>query len=533
MDSIKTLLNTKLKQKLLFASSISMMLLGISLTTGYGLHSLSERYYFTSKEISGIHLTKDLFKVVIIMQKIRGLYALQSLAPSIKQKDELELEIKNLRLLQQDPAWLNGKKESLKQLFELDREQLSSMIHHLIENKKFSTQTHIIDQLFTLIQDALDSSNLILDPEAESYYLMHISLQDIPSYIKILAEIRGQVSGKVSIIDGSTNPYSNTEELLAHAHALKVVLDNSLRYLDKLSSINPTYDKLNNDTAKILINAKTKLHNLHQQSLNSDNLNPSQTFHEMTAYINKLYAHQNALLVKFDNYLTNRLYDLKLKILFSITSFIFVVCFYIFITYRYYKNQKESNEALEALSLTDPLTGLSNRRHFDLVSQNEALRAKRDKCGFVVGMLDVDYFKKLNDFYGHDYGDICLKKIAKELKSIFKRPGDHVFRIGGEEFCFLIRSDSEQVALGFAEKVRHNIEQLNITHLKGVVGKVVTVSIGLVYKEFASEDSSIEESSVQNLLKKADTALYQAKENGRNQCVLYPNNVPEKTQKKE
>ncbi|MCB1935716.1 MAG: diguanylate cyclase, partial [Nitrosomonas sp.] len=101
------------------------------------------------------------------------------------------------------------------------------------------------------------------------------------------------------------------------------------------------------------------------------------------------------------------------------------------------KQLRQANARLESLSITDDLTGLSNRRHFNNVFALEIKRARREKTSAALLIIDIDFFKKINDNYGHSMGDKTLIKVGQALKKLCKRPGDYAFRLGGEEFCVI------------------------------------------------------------------------------------------------
>ena len=128
-------------------------------------------------------------------------------------------------------------------------------------------------------------------------------------------------------------------------------------------------------------------------------------------------------------------------------------------------------------------------------------------------MLDIDYFKGYNDHYGHLKGDITLKEVSKAMQETLKRPGDYLFRLGGEEFGVLISDINEEKAYHMAEKIRHNVQALNIEHKQSKSSKYVTISIGLVTlipNQFSEPEQ---------ILHKADENLYNAKAEGRNRVV--------------
>jgi len=172
----------------------------------------------------------------------------------------------------------------------------------------------------------------------------------------------------------------------------------------------------------------------------------------------------------------------------------------------------------EKLSTTDALTSLYNRRHFNDVLTREINRANREESKLCFIMIDVDFFKKYNDAYGHQAGDEVLASVAKAIKKDLHRGSDFAFRLGGEEFGILFSAQNETKAFEYADKIRTNVEELKIEHSNSQVGEYITISLGLLYVDFSQE--KIDEHGFYTM---ADDALYQAKGNGRNQVVMYEN----------
>ena len=169
----------------------------------------------------------------------------------------------------------------------------------------------------------------------------------------------------------------------------------------------------------------------------------------------------------------------------------------------------------EALSVTDELTSLSNRRHFNNLFPQEIARAEREQKTFVLMIIDVDYFKSYNDNYGHQQGDIVLQQIARVLQDTLRRAGDFAFRIGGEEFAVIVTVENNADAVVITENLRSSVEGLGLAHEHSEVASVVTISIG-VKTHHCGGDQPAQTDLIYRL---ADDALYQAKENGRNQVV--------------
>ncbi|MCU9614747.1 diguanylate cyclase [Caldibacillus lycopersici] len=182
------------------------------------------------------------------------------------------------------------------------------------------------------------------------------------------------------------------------------------------------------------------------------------------------------------------------------------------------EKEKELNDTikvLQYLSYTDELTGIPNRRYFSERLISEWKIAKRQKLSLSALMIDIDYFKQFNDFYGHLHGDDCLIQIANVLKDTVHKAGAFIARYGGEEFIVLLPNTEETEVVAIGEMLLTNVRQLNIPNVTAQGDTpYVTISVGcatlLPNDRLAPED----------LIHRADQALYKAKENGRNQVVV-------------
>jgi two-component system, sensor histidine kinase LadS len=174
-----------------------------------------------------------------------------------------------------------------------------------------------------------------------------------------------------------------------------------------------------------------------------------------------------------------------------------------------------SNRQLLRLNVTDGLTGLFNRRHFDETMAKKWQHAISEHHDLAVMMLDIDYFKLYNDHYGHQAGDECLKAVAQAIAGCIPQPQHLVARYGGEEFVVVLVAHSGDAALAVANAICHHLEQTALPHIKSPLERV-SVSIGVASIAPQPKDSS------QQLVKMADDALYHAKRQGRNRAVLAP-----------
>ena len=185
-------------------------------------------------------------------------------------------------------------------------------------------------------------------------------------------------------------------------------------------------------------------------------------------------------------------------------------------TVRDITERKRMEEALLEISQKDGLTGLYNRRHFDETLEAELKRASRGRSPSPLSLIliDIDYFKPFNDTYGHQEGDDCLVQVGAALKKVVRRPGDLVARYGGEEMVIVLPNMDSKGAEQVAEQMRKRVKALRIPHEGSRCDEHVTISLGVatMYPEISSSAAAI--------IKKADEALYEAKEGGRNRVVI-------------
>jgi diguanylate cyclase (GGDEF)-like protein len=174
-----------------------------------------------------------------------------------------------------------------------------------------------------------------------------------------------------------------------------------------------------------------------------------------------------------------------------------------------------ANRELEKLSRQDGLTGIANRRYFDSYLVSELRRGARERQSLSLILSDVDHFKAFNDCYGHQAGDDCLRRVAAALSSAGRRPADLAARYGGEEFAMVLPGTVVEGAVDVAQAVSRVIEGLAIPHARSAVSPKVTLSQGIVALTPEKETSS------EDMIKRADQALYLAKQQGRNRYVVF------------
>jgi diguanylate cyclase (GGDEF)-like protein len=176
---------------------------------------------------------------------------------------------------------------------------------------------------------------------------------------------------------------------------------------------------------------------------------------------------------------------------------------------------KRQSDILHSLAMLDGLTGIANRRKFEEALADDWLQCAREQEPLALIMIDVDYFKRYNDFYGHLAGDDCLKQIALVLKGVLQRPYDLAARYGGEEFVLLLPKTNFKGMEFIVSSIESALAALAIEHKNSDVKKVVTLSMGAICTV-----PKVADRDVYKLVAAADEQLYKAKSNGRNtSCV--------------
>jgi diguanylate cyclase (GGDEF)-like protein len=180
---------------------------------------------------------------------------------------------------------------------------------------------------------------------------------------------------------------------------------------------------------------------------------------------------------------------------------------------------KRQGDLLRSLALLDGLTGVANRRKFDKELERDWRQCAREKTTLSVIMVDVDYFKRYNDHYGHQAGDTCLQTVAKALSGELSRPYDLLARYGGEEFACILPNTSLNDAVQIARRMLATVQALKVEHLTSELGHL---SISLGVAAVTPTDALLP----QTLIAEADKQLYQAKQDGRARvsfCALSTN----------
>ncbi len=179
------------------------------------------------------------------------------------------------------------------------------------------------------------------------------------------------------------------------------------------------------------------------------------------------------------------------------------------------KELENNNMYLQKIAVTDTLTGVANRRGFEEYAGDEWRKAKKFRNDLSLILFDIDFFKAYNDLYGHQQGDVCLSAVADAVKGDLKRSNDYISRYGGEEFVVVLPATNKEGAANIAERLCQVVRDLKIPHEASEISRFLTISLGVACMS-PEDDISLEDA-----IKHADQALYQAKENGRNQVQVH------------
>lgn len=205
---------------------------------------------------------------------------------------------------------------------------------------------------------------------------------------------------------------------------------------------------------------------------------------------------------------------LKYSLILILVISLILISYIIYLSLQKHTELEKLTNKYKIDSITDGLTNLYNRKHFDMIFSKMSIIASENhwKCAFV--MLDIDFFKPFNDTYGHDMGDMVIKSVSNTLRKSFNKQYEYIFRIGGEEFGVIIFDTTIPKLKKSLDNFRTNIKSLNIPHSASETG-FLTISMGAIVVDENSINIDIKE-----LYKQADDKLYHSKENGRDQYTI-------------
>lgn len=487
-------------------------IVGIIIIFSYAFFHVMHDVRFISDEIKGMDTIKHIETIVFDIQKMRGLSSIKNPDQDSQKDIQLLKEhiSKELSVLKQSPLFRNTESNFSKELFKYT-ESLEKNIKEL-KNTDYEHLSKSIVELMAFSKKISYHCKLILDPSLNSYILIDNMVHLLPELIEYNGRIRAVSTG----IEYGRLTEKQKQTIVIQLHNIQESikkLDYNLMMLQK-----ETPNEKMKTTHTDVIKAQNNIIDFtHEILLNSQSIliDPNTIFKLTTENINKIITMYDVNLALLDNYLKERLYKNKKLSLFIILTGLASIMFIAFINRLFYQKNREFIEKIEILTITDPMTSLYNRRHFDRMFDKYVKTQQRTKQVLAFIILDIDFFKEYNDTYGHDAGDKAIKLVAEILKTSLKRANDMAFRLGGEEFGILFTEPSKERALYFAQNIRKRVEDEKIEHKKNSASKYLTISMGLYVIEPGYTNSTKE------IYRFADKALYKAKEKGRNNIVCY------------
>ncbi len=335
-------------------------------------------------------------------------------------------------------------------------------------------------------------------------------------YVRVSATLHPNPFLQVSNRDVETTD-GTPLTLINPAFMTRMISDISLEqgemkfHMTSLKPINPENKPSQWERAGLLVFEKEKT----QEYFNTVKQNGNDIFNYMVPLVTKkscLQCHAKQGYIEGDIRGGVRVSFQITKLAFStlIISHFVLLCAGILVLAGFGNQIIKLTETLKKQSNVDGLTEIANRRFFDITLHREWLRSRRLNSPLSLIMCDIDHFKLYNDNYGHQAGDICLKKVAQTLKGAAKRPDDLVARYGGEEFVIILPETPAEGAKVIAEQAREAVESLMIEHSSNKIADHVTISLGIATR------NPTHVSAENDLIEDADKALYTSKESGRN-----------------
>ncbi len=500
-------------RRYLAATIIPILLLTVSLSVY--CYDQIQQYTLTRKEIKGVQSIRILYGGLTELQQIRGYTQI-----SLWGHDEVNVKLKELKrqFLDrfQSRDWLMlvehfGLQEEAGHLYDEARTLFLIDLADARSMDLFARYSKPISEILQLMQLASDHSNLILDPDLDTYYLIDILVRQIPYLDEAIGRVRGIGSGLIAKGEVSQGEIIQLQDHL-------VLIESKIKHVEEAQSIMAKtaagvarrIDLLPPELDTVLQLLFSRCREIMDNKY-PDTMNPENFFQVATEAIDLLYTPYQGGLVLLSSRLQEHRDSQLIRSMVIVMGTSVAIILMLYFNRSFYLYDRRLHEEMMELSITDQLTGLYNRRHFYDVFSRELRRSMRHGCRLYLVLLDVDYFKRYNDTYGHPKGDIVLRDIAGAMQNVLQRAGDFCFRVGGEEFCFFFVEQELNKAEALTDKVRQAIEKLGIPHAGNAPFGVVTVSLGLV------EVPSDPDCSLETIMPEVDSALYRAKKAGRNQ----------------
>ena len=412
------------------------------------------------------------------------------------------------------PEWLGIKRRYGFHLgdVKLDLVRAPSSKPNLDYEADFKLYTNRLDELNEYFALVADKSNLILDPEIDTYYLMSLTSSTQPTLIDLIAESRG----RRVVLDTRTDKLSDlkAKERSSKLVDLKNLIDYNLKSLNRtiniLSFSSPSaYVDLEIDRLQLIDKIDGFKTSLLAESKNDKQVAVAR-WNQATELIAFLQNIQNNGITILRVKLEERRQKIATQIALVAALLLSGSFLIYFINNRLFGKLSRALVDIKELANTDSLTKLLSRRslpHLYTKAVDDCIKAG----GLGVCLLDVDYFKAFNDTYGHAQGDDALVTISALLKGSLLRDTDYAFRYGGEEFLLVFAASELNKMDYFLQSIRRGVENLKIPHQASAVNDHITISMGAVFIP-----ESIMPIDLEIAILQADRELYKVKNNSRN-----------------
>lgn len=498
----------------LVASIVSLALLGGALYLYADQFNRDIRV--TRTELQGIELIDGLKDVMINIQRIRGLKEIalnggRSVAPRVQ--GLVERTTVMLDDLYDDPL---SARFDVRGLLVRLRDDVGRYGPLGSGDDSFEHLTATIALIYQqTVRRVAQRSSLIQDAEADTHALADLLVNHLHRMVERVGQLRGRFSGYLAArATGAPAPTTTRETIRIH----KALVENSHAELQQhwqymVTSFPALEDLLWNRVEE----AEWRVEEMLQRTHSGEAIEATEYFALGSRVIEGWCAVCNAAIGELKRRLGQRIERLRQQRSKGVAALVLAVAVLLAaLTWFYHRNRlafaelSAQHREVERLSVTDALTGLYNRRHLDEVYDRERRRLHREGSGMAFGMLDVDFFKRYNDHYGHLAGDETLRRVADALEAAMQRAGDYVFRLGGEEFCFYHPADTCDEAVATGERLRGAVAALGVPHARSPEAGVVTVSVGVCFARRPLDRD------LDAAMRCADAALYAAKDAGRN-----------------
>jgi len=469
--------------------NLLLLIPSIIIVYTYAYNYINKEVILLEKKNTALEEMQSIYSIITNLQKIRGLSNITEVDLQIDNKIK-DLEDKNYLLVNKI------QRENIKEI--LQRHPKGSIAD-------FHSYTSDIEALLLIYKLTAYNARLTLNSDIKEYLLSKNITSRLPYIIEYFARIRGLASS----VKDHTLEKSIKNQIKNQLYMVKELLKNAqeMEYFNNAQFIN-----------NLLKSQQKEIHFIENELLNKEYItsNGLEIFNNITQninFLNKLYYTNVDSLKNYYNKTIEKKNFIKALIILVCILSIFVV---IFINLFYYSKIQKYIKKVEHLNIIDPMTQLYNRRFLENFIEKFVSQAQREGELFTILMIDIDFFKKVNDTYGHAIGDKVIIKVAEVLQQS-TRKSDLAIRYGGEEFMVLLHATDAQSATIVTQKIKNNFESIEFTANNGETFHK-TLSIGV--SEFPKDSNEIWE-----CIKLADKALYRAKESGRNRVVIYSKDI--------